>query len=434
MSNIQSNKSAQDLEIGANPLLQGKRILFVCAWLAKKLEFFQYIQKMGVKIVILDKPNAEILHYVETGLFEALIEADIDADDAFSASIDAIKQSQLELDAVATFMDYFTPLTAQIAKELGLPGAPIESTKLARSKFEVRRICQEAGIPSPQYSLVDSFDDLMKAAERVGFPCILKPNGGASSIDVYYIENLEMLKNRYQHIVEQRKNEVGNTRPGRSVAQSVWQKGLNMILEEYLDGDEFDIDCILAGKQLVFASVTSENPQPNMKETGAYLPARYPQEKQDELIEMAHKTLISLGFTDGGFHVEAKYTSRGPRLIEANARIAGGPIYLMIKHVWGVDIIEQYLLGCLGAEVKPQKPSQPLAYIASHILVAPYSGLVLHDQFLNEIQADSRVVYSCVYPSSGTHIHDQQIKYQNGWGKLLCRAHHQRMQIIYSSL
>ena len=34
----------------------------------------------------------------------------------------------------------------------------------------------------------------------------------------------------------------------------------------------------------------------------------------------------ALGFHMGVFHVEAKYTSRGPRLIEVNARMGGGPV------------------------------------------------------------------------------------------------------------
>jgi hypothetical protein len=34
----------------------------------------------------------------------------------------------------------------------------------------------------------------------------------------------------------------------------------------------------------------------------------------------------ALGFRLGVFHVEAKYTSRGPRLIEVNARMGGGPV------------------------------------------------------------------------------------------------------------
>ena len=35
-------------------------------------------------------------------------------------------------------------------------------------------------------------------------------------------------------------------------------------------------------------------------------------------------TLAALGFSCGVFHVEGKVTSRGPRIIEVNARMGGG--------------------------------------------------------------------------------------------------------------
>lgn len=65
--------------------------------------------------------------------------------------------------------------------------------------------------------------------------------------------------------------------------------------------------------------------QPDMIETGAQMPPSYPQDRQSELVELARRVLAALGFWSGAFHVEVKYTSRGPRLIEVNARRASTP-------------------------------------------------------------------------------------------------------------
>lgn len=46
----------------------------------------------------------------------------------------------------------------------------------------------------------------------------------------------------------------------------------------------------------------------------------------------------------GVFHVEAKYTSRGGRLIEVNSRMGGGPVRLTNLLVWGVDLVEEHLM------------------------------------------------------------------------------------------
>ena len=45
-----------------------------------------------------------------------------------------------------------------------------------------------------------------------------------------------------------------------------------------------------------------------------------------ELEALCVNTLKCLGFSTGVFHVEAKYTSRGPRLIEVNSRMGGGQV------------------------------------------------------------------------------------------------------------
>jgi hypothetical protein len=51
-----------------------------------------------------------------------------------------------------------------------------------------------------------------------------------------------------------------------------------------------------------------------------------PVQQQRELLTLSAKTVESLGFQCGVFHVEGKYTSRGARLIEVNCRMGGGPV------------------------------------------------------------------------------------------------------------
>lgn len=49
-----------------------------------------------------------------------------------------------------------------------------------------------------------------------------------------------------------------------------------------------------------------------------------------ELLELSANALKALGMKLGVFHVEAKYTSRGARLIEVNSRMGGGPV----RSIW----------------------------------------------------------------------------------------------------
>lgn len=408
---------ADDVQNTFDARLNGTRILIVSAWLSAKLEMLRHIHSMGVKIVVVDMPDPDIQQYIDAGLLEAHIEADIDAPEQFDAIMTAIHDSGMAFNGVATLIEFYTPLTAKIAAALGLPGHPVKTAAIARNKYETRKLCEAAGIASPRFALIDSLDDLERCAEIVGFPCVLKPSKGAASTDVYFVEDLATLQERYNQIIARvRAYEPHET--VHSISGSVWADA-RMIVEEYLDGDEFDVDCLLSGGEMVFSSITSEKPQPHMIETGAFLPARYPQERQDELVAFVQQILASLGFRDGVFHVEMKYTSKGPRLIEVNARIGGGPIYRMVRRVWGVDLIEQYLLTCLGYKITPQKAAEPLAHIASEIIVAPYSGIVLHDEFLQHLQQDPRIVYFQVYTVAGRHIHGPQNRVPEWLGEVI---------------
>jgi len=401
-----------------NPLLRGKRILLVSGWISFKLDMFQHIYNMGVKLVILDKPNPAIEQHVEAGLFEAYIKANIDDSTDLDAIMQVIHASGLTFDGVTTLLEFYTPLAAQIAAELDLPGHALSAVNTARNKYETRKVCEENGLPSPRFALINSQSDLAEKAKMIGFPCVLKPSKGTASTDVFYVYDQNELEQRYQYIVDNQKATLNQAGP-ESVMHAVWLSGFQMILEEYLDGDEFDVDCLLYESQMVFSSITSEKPQPHMIETGAYLPARYPQSKQDELINFAEQVLSCIGFSEGVFHLEFKYTSRGPRLIEVNARVGGGPIYQMVKRVWGVDLIEQYLLTCLGMAIHPQKSPEPLAYLASHIIIAPYSGIVLRDDFLKHLQHDPRVVFLKVYANQGQHIHGPENRVPEWLGEII---------------
>jgi len=98
--------------------------------------------------------------------------------------------------------------------------------------------------------------------------------------------------------------------------------------------------------------------------------------KQRELKDLAVKCVDALGFLDGVFHVECKYTSSGPQLIEVNARMGGGPVYEHNLRTWGVDLVEESLFVCLGIPARPVVPEMPLEATAYYVVPAMTSGTV----------------------------------------------------------
>lgn len=340
--------------------------------------------------------------------------------------LSVIQNSGLKFDAVATFDEYATLLVAHIAQELGLPGQTLHSVNLARNKVKTRKLCQVANIPTPRFRRIRSADEMRCAADYVGFPAVLKPTRGAASSDVYRVDSYEELAARFAQI-EQKAFSMHRERLNSDSSDDLnWLRGIDLMLEEYLDGDEFDVDCLLSNGNMVYASITGELPQPDMIETGAHLPTGAPQRKQAELIALAQDTLDAMGFRDGVFHVEANYTSEGPHLVEVNARLGGGSVYDMNKLVWGVDLAEQYLLTCLGLPIRPQQARHPLTYLASHMFVAPRCGVVTNADFLAHLAGDPRVVYLKTYVQDGQAVIGPEKGVPNWLGEVIvCGTSHE---------
>ncbi len=416
--------SSAEVERKRLELLSGKRFLFIMGSYAGKRHMYEHAREVGVNMVVLDGPGHWTQGAVQDGLFERFIEVDLHpietlAERAFAA----IKASGLHFDAIATFEDGAGPLTALLANALGLPGHPLLSIGFSKNKIFTREVCMEAGIPSPRFFRIRSAADLAAAASHVGFPAVLKPISGFSSIATYLVKDEDQLRQRYSQTVAEAKGHLKTTGVhSDDELEMIWAKGFDMTLEEFLDGEEFDVDILLSEGEPVYANVIRDLPQPFMKETGSQMPPAFPVDKQVEMIEFAGWVLQALEFRNGAFHVEVKYTSNGPRLIEVNARIGGGPIYYFHRHVWGVDLVEQYLLTYLGVPIRPQKAPQPLTCLLTSDLPSPYSGIVTHTDFLQPIADHPNVVRCKTAVKAGQKVTGSDKDVPDWLGEIMVRG------------
>ena len=386
--------SGEEIEAQRREILRGKRFLFIMGSYLGKRHMYEHAREMGARMVVLDGPGHWCKDAVQEGLFEDFIEVDLlPVNTLPERALAAIKASNIQFDGIATFEDYAGPLTALLANSLGFPGHPLMSIGFSKNKVFTREVCVEAGIPSPRFFRVKSAADLDEAAAHVGFPAVIKPISGFSSIATYLVNDKQMLDQRYQQTLGE---VAGHLKTGEAHSDNelemVWSRGFDMTLEEFLDGEEFDVDVLLSEGEMVYANIARDLPQTHMKETGSQMPPAFPADKQAELIAFAELVLHALEFTDGSFHVELKYTSNGPRLIEVNARIGGLAIYDLHRKVWGVDLVDQYLLTRLGVPIRPQKAPQPLTCLLTSYLPSPLTGIVTHTDFLKPIANHPKVV------------------------------------------
>merc|ERR1712187_563588 len=171
---------------------------------------------------------------------------------------------------------------------------------------------------------------------------------------------------------------------------------LTLLMEQYLDGTEVDVDVVMSEGKWRYAGVSDNGPtlEPYFNETWAASPSLLPKDQQNALRDLAVDTVKALGFAVGVFHVECKYTSTGPQLIECNARMGGGQVRECNLLTWGVDLVEETFFAALGIPAGPYVPRTPLKSVAYCYVNATHSGTATDVQGLESFQDRPGVVWA----------------------------------------
>lgn len=388
-------------------VIKGAVMVFVTAGYSGKRFIFEKAKELGVKSIVLDGPDSWCQLLEKDGIISKFIPIDFsDPDTVFDRCLEAIRSASKtigDLDGITTFCEMAVPLASRLAEQLGLPHNSVEAVDNARDKHATREIMQAAGLPTPKHFKITKPEDVEVAGNHVGFPAVIKPISGAASIGVIRVNDMEHLQSAYRRVVNDMKK-------ARIVAGALIEGGdddaqdgnagswINtvLMLEEYLDGDEIDCDLIFDNGIPVYGAITDNWPtvEPYFNETGSNCPSILSKAKQIELVLLSIRSVQALGFKLGVFHVECKYTSRGPRLIEVNCRMGGGPVRDTNLLVWGVDLVEEHLMACAGIPVRPPVAPRPLKQMAEYTVNAQVTGVLQHVDFLDKWKAHPDVLYA----------------------------------------
>ena len=346
----------------------GRTIALVRAGYEGKRMQYERMAELGVRIVVLDEPGHWSESLVEAGVAETWIPVAVtgDPDADATAVLDGLAGAGVQPDGVVTIWEECTDVAARVALALGLPGNPPEAVDAARSKVRTRELAAELGLPSPRARRVRSLDELYAAAGYVGFPAVVKPEFGRSQFGTVRVDDLDSLPTIYTLVREV-------TRPE---AHAIFRVGNDLLLEEYMDGVEFDVDVVMYDGSCVFSSVSQNWPtsEPSFQETGLHCPPDHDKREVRRLVDLVLRTVKAFGLHNGVLHVEGKCTSRGPRIVEINARLAGGRIWQYVRDVWGVNLVDALVYACLGLPPAIDASRKPQRAVVNQFVFAPASG------------------------------------------------------------
>ena len=134
---------------------------------------------------------------------------------------------------------------AAIRERLGLPGMSVDTVRGFRDKELMKQRVKAAGLRVPHSARVRTATEARAAAERIGYPLILKPIAGAGSADTYRVDDaadLERALAAMGHVQE-------------------------ASCEEFVEGDEFTYDTVCAGGTPIYENVAWYLPRPLVART-----------------------------------------------------------------------------------------------------------------------------------------------------------------------
>jgi D-alanine--D-alanine ligase len=398
--NNTNNGNGKD-KVTSPSIFAGRTILVVNTGTLKKKFILQKLNRLGLTIVILNKeinwaqPYADHWILADTGNHkESLL-----AVEKFIAD-----HPEIKLEGALTFWEDDVLLTSKIIDKFKFIGIPLNVSAKIRNKFALRDFFKNNNLPSIGYKLIKSRADLENITDTLHFPLVLKPVYGSSSAFVLKAEDMNELLDNYDYILQSLSLEI----------ESSLADGKELLVEEYIDGEEVDIDILVQNGRIKFLAVSdnTKTKEPFFIETDRFTPSNLPDKEQEDLIALVDETLERMGVANGCLHFEAKSTSKGPVTIEINLRMGGDETYFSLKEAWRVDLIEGAVKIALGMYMpKVKMLEEPYKYLIARTLNVDRSGILVKldvdeealktKKFLEEFEIFKKVGEAVYVPPEG---------------------------------
>ena len=203
------------------------------------------------------------------------------------------------IDGILALGDRPVVAAAYAARELGIPYSYPASVEACRSKFRMREVFRDAGLPTPWFRTLN-LDPLPEPSlSGISYPCVLKPLSLSASRGVIRANNREEFVNAAKRI--RKLLESPELRSSR-------ESNLDRILVEgYIPGREVAVEGVISdGVLRVLAIFDKPDPLkgPYFEESIYVTPSRLTETQQRAIQKSAEETARAVGLTQGPVHAE----------------------------------------------------------------------------------------------------------------------------------
>ncbi|HEY8378302.1 MAG TPA: ATP-grasp domain-containing protein [Nannocystis sp.] len=208
-------------------------------------------------------------------------------EDAVVAAVRAWPEAR-RIDKVECLWEPGVLLAARLREALGTGGLTVAQALPFRDKERMKQVLDRAGLRTPRHVRCASIAACWEAAERIGYPLIIKPIAGAGSADTYRVESSDELRAvlpRLRHVPE-------------------------VSVEEFVDGSEFTFDTVCIEGKIAYYNIAWYRPRPLVARSNEWVsPQVIALRHVDQPalaggVKLGHDVIRALGFRSGFTHME----------------------------------------------------------------------------------------------------------------------------------
>lgn len=288
---------------------------------------------------------------------------DFDDTDAAIASIVELSMREAIAGIIATD-DYSVALAARMAQALSLTHNPPQTALTTSRKDLSRAALAKAGLPVPEFRLIDLQGELLQQLNQFPLPAVLKPLNLSASRGVIRVNNSEQFLQaceRIHAIIRQQADVfLQNT----------------LLCEAYIHGSEVAIEGIVdSGEFHCLALFDKPEPLhgPYFEETYYITPSRLPAKLQDAITECTAAACRALGIVTGPVHAEFRIQDERLWILEVAARTIGGECARLLQFGTGYTLEELVVSHAIGKPIKPGTLQQAAGVL---MIPTPKSGIL----------------------------------------------------------
>lgn len=272
----------------ASPKLDGKKIVLFCTYRSPLFQMFRTgVQKKIAKVIFIE-------NYAEN---------------QYDFLVQSCRNNNVGVVMIQAG-DFLVPAYNYVNRVIGAKGNSELAVACSLDKGMMREALNSHNISPFKMLDLKNKDDI----EQVDFyPCVLKPKIGTFSEGVVLLQS----KDDFYHLIDEAEKQRRKTE---------FETGY--IVEEYIEGRQFDVEGIVHNGELVILSIVEENYTgffPYFNINWFFFNAFVGEELYNKIYDTLQRAFVACGMLHGAYHCELRIDKNGDvRILEFSNRMGGG--------------------------------------------------------------------------------------------------------------